>query len=242
MSMNQNHATAYIGIFIGIFIMGLGLYLTTKPKANTSTEVPVVQSATSTALAPLVVSDVVVEEKRKNYEYKAIILTVSDNETIQTVVDSYINRLNVEFEDYIAEVDTSAVYSITHGYEIVRNDSEYFTFILSTYMYTGGAHGLPSFTVYTYDRQKNRLLTHEEVLGSQTRAVLRTALYEVLMKKYGTQPESPLYNTDEVYAGIDDVLTQTGSVGIGESGLYVRFPVYGVAPYVMGEITVEIAR
>lgn len=68
-------------------------------------------------------------------------------------------------------------------YEVTANDGKYFSILMSGYLYTGGAHGMPYRIPMTFDAQTGEKLTAAKILGT-TKAKVNAKVRNLYLKKY----------------------------------------------------------
>ncbi len=82
------------------------------------------------------------------------------------VLAEEMKALAADSEEFIQ--DFGIPYSVQSDYEVTRNDDSILSFIVSIYQYTGGAHGISSTWTFVFDKQKNKLLSLEDVFEQET--------------------------------------------------------------------------
>lgn len=69
------------------------------------------------------------------------------------------------------------------AYEVTANDGKFFSVLMSGYLYTGGAHGMPYRIAMTFDAQTGEKLTAAKILGT-TKAKVNAKVRNLYLKKY----------------------------------------------------------
>jgi len=236
--------TAVPGILVGLVLIGFGMYYASRRTSvmTTQTTTPST-SQVVVARTPLVITDVEKEEIKNDRQYTMNTPLIVDAPALTGAINRYIQNTNIEFDsiEYSNPKNREQRYEIVYQYKIIRNDADYCTILIQSYMSTGGAHGLPAFTIFTFDRATESFVPRSKILSHYTKTDLEKDVYDFVMKKYAPSlDERILFEDDVVKEGIRDVLTTGNSIGIGTEGVYIRFPVYSIAPYVVGEIVVEL--
>lgn len=76
-------------------------------------------------------------------------------------------------------------------YEVTANDGDYFSVLMSGYLFRGGAHGSPYRVTMTFDAKTGEKLTASKLFGT-TRSKLNAMVRELYLQKYdkeGTEKE-----------------------------------------------------
>lgn len=96
-----------------------------------------------------------------------------------------------EMEDLIKDYpddDFPWNYADEVTYEVTNNDGKYFSVVMSGYLYTGGAHGMPYRICSTFDAKTGEKLTASKILGT-TKAKLNTKVKNLYVKKLDKEGE-----------------------------------------------------
>ncbi len=157
-------------------------------------------------------------------------------------IQSYVDSIRTQFMDMVPKTDEEAAYiglTKDRSYSLlmttaVSTSSSSITYVLTTYMDTGGAHGGTFITTYTYDRSGKKVEINPTVLPQLSEAAqvylikhLGEDANEMTIKE-GTAPKIENWNTWFVE---------------GDNITFV-FQQYQVGPYVLGlqEFTVPIQQ
>lgn len=89
-----------------------------------------------------------------------------------------------EMESFLKDYpdDRSWMYSDEVTYEVTNNDGKYFSVLMSGYLYTGGAHGMPYRICATFDAKTGKKLTAAKILGT-TKAKVNTKVKNLYLQK-----------------------------------------------------------
>ncbi|WP_263147217.1 RsiV family protein [Pseudomonas sp. RIT-PI-AD] len=104
---------------------------------------------------------------------------------------------------------------------------------LSSYLDTGGAHGMPGRGFITYDRNHHLALTLQDMLlpGQET------AFWRVVEQAHGRWLTANKLDADYLR---DWPFQRTPHVGLGRGAVLVKYDVYTIAPYSSGHPELEI--
>lgn len=133
-----------------------------------------------------------------SYEYPQI----TDDSAAAAKINNYLKK---QYEKWKAQLDKDAVdyktdyesylgslnneekprwtYTDTVTYEVTNNDGKYFSVLLSGYLYTGGAHGMPYRIPMTFDAATGEKLTAAKILGT-TKAKTNAKVRKLYLKQY----------------------------------------------------------
>jgi len=236
--------TAIPGIVIGAIVIGVGIYYASY-RSPVATTPPLSLSTTTlqTLRDPLLITTVEKKEIKNEREYTSSLPVIIGAPTLSIAISEYINETNKEFNEmeYPTPRNNERMYEMVYRFEVIRNDAEYTTLVINSYMFTGGARGLPTFRIFTYNRVTDSFVSHDNILAQYAKTNLENDVYNFIIKKYASNSNDRILFEDAIVReGVRDVINTVGNVGIGIQGVYVRFPVYSIAPYSTGEIIVEL--
>ena len=97
--------------------------------------------------------------------------------------DTYREEMESYLKDYADDEARSWSYSDEVKCEVTNNDGKYFSVLMSGYLYTGGAHGMPYRICATFDAKTGEKLTAAKILGT-TKAKLNAKVRKLYLKKY----------------------------------------------------------
>lgn len=142
----------------------------------------------------------------------------------------FIDSLKLEKDGYAPE----HVYST--GMQVYYNTDTLLTVGYTDYSYSGGAHGLYSTQVATYDIKGQRRLKTTDILHPGYEATVGDVLAQAFRTKYGLGEQETL-NT----ILFDSTILPNDNFGITPKGMFFIYAPYEIAPYAVGEIELFIA-
>lgn len=168
------------------------------------------------------------------------------NGTIETAVEFWMETdesIFAQQQEFIPSendgVDESMPWGDEMNYGISRNDGKVFSMSLNTYLYAGGAHGMPHNRFLNFDSKsgaelmlKDIAAVDEETLTQEVNAIL-VQQCEAMEQ----QPDNPLFDNWRDY--IHMVLSD-GSWYLDEDGFHTLAEVYMLAPYSHGPVDFAI--
>lgn len=100
---------------------------------------------------------------------------------------------------------------------------------LSSYLQTGGAHGMPGRGFINYDVKAKRVIMLEDVLNPG----MENAFWEKARQAHQRWLKKEGLDTDAEYLE-SWPFQQTENVAFGQKGVYLKYDVYAIAPYSTG--------
>jgi hypothetical protein len=138
-------------------------------------------------------------------------------------------------------------------YTVVRNDEKYVSIVMNVAGYTGGAHGYDVVHTFTFDREKKREITINDLYTPEGLARLANEIRPTLITQLATAANMPESDIDSgwLQEGTDPTKPENFAAftlaslnnAPGES-ITFYFQQYQVAAYVFGipEVTVPYVR
>lgn len=122
------------------------------------------------------------------------------------------------------------------SYEIKSNDGNYFSVLMSGYLFQGGAHGTPYREAMTFDAKTGRKLTAAKLFGT-TKSKLNSKVRKLYLKKYDKEGTEAGFYTGLVEGKSDrDVLKENLAPINFNNAFYVKNgkAVFYADPYALG--------
>lgn len=145
-----------------------------------------------------------------------------------------------EMESYLKDFpndDRVWKYSDEVTYEVTNNDGKYFSVLMSGYIYTGGAHGMPYRICATFDAKTGEKLSAAKILGT-TKSKLNAKVKKLYLKKLEKEGDEAGFYGDDTEAGrtAKDVLEEGLKTLNFNSSFYMKKGklVFYVDPYALG--------
>jgi hypothetical protein len=107
-------------------------------------------------------------------------------------------------------------------------------FLVDSYEFTGGAHGMGAISNVLFDSKNNRIISGVELFDSARISELQT----LVIKKLQTVLDG-MMDMDMINDGVNDPKTLLETVIPTETGLTLKFQSYSVAPYAAGQPEIE---
>lgn len=129
-------------------------------------------------------------------------------------------------KSYLADAVKNGEASLTA--KLIRQTGPLVLLRLDTYVYSGGAHGMPGSAFLNFDRRRNKRLSLDDVVRDGKRAALMDKLREV----HGA------WRQQEGYTDADFLKTwpfvETDNFALMEDGIVFGYAAYEIAPYAAG--------
>jgi hypothetical protein len=120
--------------------------------------------------------------------------------------------------------------------QVYYNTRDLLSLGFTDYYYTGGAHGMYTTRVATYDLKRRRPLTPDDVLLPGYNKAVSQALGQAVRTKYNLPASSPL--TAVLF---ENRVAPNGNFGLTHKGIFFVYAPYEIAPYSEGELTLFVA-
>lgn len=139
---------------------------------------------------------------------------------VSYVKEAYLNEAPEE-HPYIVEDEVNAYFS--GAWE------KYRTYIVEYYTYSGGAHGLNTYTPLVFDCESGRIVPEAEFFAEAYEEPVAGLIRNKLFEDY---EDLPLFDLGSI--------GPNGAYEVGENGISWYFQPYEIAPYAYGVLTVTI--
>ena len=131
-------------------------------------------------------------------------------------------------------------YSSDLFYTAARADDHVIAFTENSYVYLGGAHGMPSTIGINYDTDTGELITFTDLSDNPDAFRADTLAYNQTLAQTEYYSEQ-LFNTDDITNGtLEETLYADGMWYLSTSGLVFMSPPYMLAPYASGTLEFTI--
>lgn len=136
----------------------------------------------------------------------------------------------IEYENHIADTP-SYKYEMISTYSVKESLNQYLVISLFDYIYTGGAHGLPTQSYVTVDLSENKILTLDQLFDDKID--YKKQIKDLVVKQIEERTDKKDKFFDDFYDLVN--LTEAYNFYITSKGdLVIVFNVYEVAPYSTG--------
>ncbi len=135
----------------------------------------------------------------------------------QSMIASYSYTYDIQTEAHIGYADSVVCYTIR------------------AYEYTGGAHGMTTFTTLTFSLKTGDLISPVEVFRDDTSDALCDRIYKKILKQQNVKSEQELQELGFVER--DDLFLPNNML-LDPDSIHFLYNAYDIAPYVFGEIRV----
>ena len=179
------------------------------------------------------------------------------NAEISGIVEEKISNFKKESQgNWQARLETSdmdnpvpetpeAPFSFIAEWEPVQLNSEYISFVLRLYYYTGGAHGLNEVHAFNYSLTERKEIGIMDFLGNSQPALEK--LSELAQGQVTVQLQSEGMETDDflkemIENGTEPVEENYRNFNFDYNSLTIYFQQYQVAPGAAGQITVTLYK
>lgn len=137
----------------------------------------------------------------------------------------------------IQEFEDSDRYEYMVTYEIDQSSNQYMSVVFTNYVYTGGAHGMTTTDVLTYDLNTGERLGLGDVISDTVLPKIQEKLgLEAIDEGYDNR------NTDLFGDPAKMAITSLDKIALTDDGLDFYYDPYEIAPYASGTIVLDIDK
>ena len=222
-------------VFIPIFVIVLGLFVWGMvkfgPDFNTD-EVPVQQVVVLEEEAPTPVVRVYTDES-DSYSIEAHYPETTQREVIGYIDDSI---ASFKIESVGGEATASDKSDLTINYSIEESRLAT-TYIITSYIYTGGAHGYEDTRTFTYYIETGERITLDMLFEKEGYIPALSALVQNKLKaRFGSEADMSM-----IEAGAGQMKENFERFYLTDTSIIFIFPPYSVASYSEGTIKLEVS-
>ena len=133
------------------------------------------------------------------------------------------------------QVDSAAQWQLNGDAKQLARNGELLTIVINSYLYTGGAHGMPVSRWLNWDLAQEKALSLKDVIvpGEEQ------SFWKLAEAAHGQWLESQ--QVDDDFQN-NWPFTQSDDFRITEAGLVLLYGVYTLGPYSMGEVELTVPR
>lgn len=158
----------------------------------------------------------------------------------KALADQYMKSARAELDQMKQEGELTESDLMPYSYEAkvkkAYANPYYVTFSVETYIYIGGAHGMPLTVYYTFDRETGHHYTTEEIFPANVQSKL-TQIVNRNLATTEVYKEGGLFDKSEF--GGSYPLPENG-MALTEKGIIFQYQAYEIAPYAAGMPSVTV--
>ncbi|MCM1143274.1 MAG: DUF3298 and DUF4163 domain-containing protein [Blautia sp.] len=164
-------------------------------------------------------------------EIVSAFLTAADNDELQYAKDDYETRSEDPEWDY-----PFMPYASELHFTATRSDSNVISFVITNYVYSGGAHGFTSTTGVSYNTQTGEKISFSELAENADTFHADTLAYNQKLAA-SVSYQGMLFSDESIYNGeLESVLYAEDSWYLSTFGLVFLSNPYALGPYAAGTI------
>ncbi len=148
---------------------------------------------------------------------------VTDSATLVHIFFGEIETLENEIPVRYEKTLTCEAFEKTNG----------LSYVIASYIYSGGAHGYTSIQYFEFDLQTGKRLTEEDIFTTNYEKILS----KILLNKLKKDEKVKRMDLDGFY---EDRVRPNGNFSLEEKGVRYFFNSYEIAPYAFGNFSVFI--
>jgi len=136
---------------------------------------------------------------------------------------------------YTEEFTPTFTYTFETGFRVAYNSKDFISIVLDHYQFTGGAHGNYYSLGYNFRTSDAKLLTLQDLIISENFDILIDECTQAILEKFDAASlvDAGLFEDELNIPPDQDFYIMPGK-------LILQFDPYEIAPYSMGDISVEI--
>jgi len=172
--------------------------------------------------------------------------------TPQTLSDDFISLCKSDLDDLMSDTTTAdyaknMVYDSETLFSLERNRGNVVSFLIDSYDYEGGAHGMPGIYGVNVDLNTGKSLTLGDIVKRDSLKPLLQKVEAQVLKEYSDALfDEPLasfksFVADTKPASESELVTFAGldNFYLTDTGIVFYWNVYEISPYAAGQLTVE---
>lgn len=173
-----------------------------------------------------------IKENCKSEKVKNTIYNI--NKEIETYINSFIKDIKAQSEEYAKEYNNELSkdsikyqYESYSNYNVSYNKNNLLSIPITTYDFTGGAHGMTYLKSFNYDLSTGDILTLKDMFKDN---VDYKKIVDDYINSEINKNAQMYFNSKDGFNGIND----NQEFYIDDNGIVVYFQVYDIAPYYVG--------
>lgn len=153
----------------------------------------------------------------------------SNNDSLKTIIHS-IDLFNKEFENFKTDFpDSKQVWEAQFDGDLLYQSNEIISLSLTSYINTGGAHGILNINFLNFNTQTGDLITNDQLINDLEG-------FKEVAKPFFTES---IKNKDMVITDVN-TLPLAKNIAYSEDGIIILYNTYEIAPYTSGIIEYTI--
>jgi hypothetical protein len=154
------------------------------------------------------------------------VLNFSGNNSKATYIGDAVKNFQTEYKQFKDDFEESdLVWEATFDGEVTYQSSEVVSIALSSYSFTGGAHGNMDITFLNFNPQTGSLFKFNDIINNKEG-------FTKLVKKYFKKEISSSTDSDNGF--FEDSFQLPENIGFNEEGIILLYNTYEIASYAQG--------
>ena len=151
------------------------------------------------------------------------------NDRMESFIEDYRTEIEADSEFF---KDYKPVYEDNQFTSIAFNSDNILSLEISEYIYTGGAHGNSSFSLYSFNLENGEQITLNDIFMGNYKAVLNKVGEKIFREHYQTDSTQSLY--DQGFFGFENGFALNDNFDLYKGGIKFQFNPYEAGAYVLG--------
>ena len=168
-------------------------------------------------------------------EYQNFAPKLAAEKYMQNYIDTYKKDMS-QYSHSKKDIGAWMNYELSMGSRSLYNNHDIWSYELSTYMFTGGAHGIYTTIYQTFDLQKGKSLLLNDLINEKD----RTHVDEMLRKQLANDLNLKSVNELSLKDYSPENIVATDNFYVGENGITWLYNPYDIAPYYLGQTRITL--
>ncbi|WP_459210418.1 DUF3298 and DUF4163 domain-containing protein [Aquimarina rhabdastrellae] len=235
-------------LFLSVFLF-ISLFGCTKKESlifdSLTIDPPVFKNCESLGCAEIAISipksvidgDISIKINKTIEQHVCKILDIEESST--TSITSAISSFNTSFQQLKQEFpDTMFTYEASIDGEVLYQDDNIISITISSYLFTGGAHGNQNVTMLNFNPSTGKLLTHTDIFTDIP--AFKSYVESIFRTQYKIPPSESINSTGFFFDNDQFVLPE--NIGFLKDHIIFIYNQYEIASYADGVIEFSIPK
>lgn len=151
------------------------------------------------------------------------------NDRMESFIDDYLNEIEADSE---IDKDYKPIYENNEFTSITFNSDNILSLEISENLYTGGAHGNSSFSLFSFNLENGEQIKLDDIFKGDYKTVLNKVGEKIFREHYQADPSQSLY--DQGFFGFENGFALNENFDLYKGGIKFQFNPYEAGAYVLG--------
>ncbi len=151
------------------------------------------------------------------------------NDRMESFIAYYQNDIEADSESF---PDYKPVYENNQFTSITYNSGNILSLEISEYVYTGGAHGNSSFSLFSFNLENGKQIALDDIFKGDYKTELNRVGEKIFREHYQADSSQSLY--DQGFFGFENGFALNNNFDLYKGGIKFQFNPYEAGAYVLG--------